>query len=79
MKITLLVNQDLASTLALNQLLPAIAGHQIQILLSARVGKPNSSRPPELAELALIEQGILNKLLVSLIPIPKLRCRKMRC
>ncbi|MCB1644984.1 MAG: formyl transferase [Pseudomonadales bacterium] len=63
MKIQLLVNQDLASTLVINRLVPALQDHELSIWCSSQVGTSNQARPPALAHLAFMEQGILNQLL----------------
>jgi methionyl-tRNA formyltransferase len=63
MKFVVLVNRDLASTVALNHLLPKIANHDISILMSDRVGKKSALKPQALNELAVVEQGILNDLM----------------
>ena len=62
-KICLLVNQDLASNLALNQLLPRLARqHQLRVYLSSKVGAQREL-PPELSMLAFLEQGLFRDLL----------------
>ena len=63
MNLVILVNRDLASTVALNHLLPKIAGHNISILMSDRVGKKRPLTPQSLKDLAVVEQGILNGLI----------------
>ncbi|MFT6917465.1 MAG: methionyl-tRNA formyltransferase [Cognaticolwellia sp.] len=55
MNIVLLLNNDIASNLALNLLLPALQLHNIKVFLSSKVGG-NSTRPQALQELAQFEQ-----------------------
>jgi len=68
MKIVLLVNRDLASTVALNYLLPGICHHDISVFMSDRVGKHNHDKPKPLVDLAVVEQGILNHLISAIPP-----------
>lgn len=63
MNLVILVNRDLASTVALNHLLPKIADHNLSILMSDRVGKASPVKPQALKDLAIVEQGILNDLI----------------
>ncbi len=65
MKLVLLVNRDLASTIALNYLLPAISGHDISVLMSDRVGNKKTRKPQALIDLSIVEQKILNNLIVG--------------
>jgi methionyl-tRNA formyltransferase len=63
MNITLLVNRDLASNLALNHLLPRLAGqHRLRVFLSDKVGG-TGQRPQPLQELQFFEQTLFNALL----------------
>ena len=63
MKICLLANQDLASNVALNHLLPRLAEkHQLRVYLSSKVGA-QQELPAELAVLAFLEQGLFRDLL----------------
>lgn len=63
MKICLLVNQDLASNLALNHILPRLAdNHQLRVYLSSKVGA-QTPLSPDLAMLAFLEQGLFRDLL----------------
>jgi methionyl-tRNA formyltransferase len=63
LRICLLANQDLASNLALNQLLPQLAEkHQLRVYLSSKVGGQQDV-PKELAVLAFLEQGLFRDLL----------------
>jgi methionyl-tRNA formyltransferase len=70
--ITLLANRDIASNLALNQLLPRLVDHRVTIFLSSQVGKkaggPTTQLPPQaLRDLRFIEQGLFNQLLSPLL------------
>lgn len=63
LKICLLVNQDLASNLTLNHLLPQLAQHhQLRVYLSSKVGAQREL-PAELAMLGFLEQGLFRDLL----------------
>ncbi len=55
MNIVLLLNNDIASNLALNLLLPSLSAHNIKVFLSSKVGG-NSKRPEALQALAKFEQ-----------------------
>lgn len=55
MNIVLLLNNDIASNLALNLLLPTLKSHNITVFLSSKVGG-NSTRPQALQDLAQFEQ-----------------------
>lgn len=55
MNIVLLLNNDIASNLALNLLLPSLQAHNIKLFLSSKVGG-NSTRPQALQALAEFEQ-----------------------
>ncbi len=59
MKILILANQDLASCIALNHLLPELhqARHQLRLMLSARVGSSNNL-PTALKTLKQYEQAL---------------------
>ena len=63
MNILILLNRDLASTVALNYLLPEIAHHEIAILVSESVGNSKKKKPQALEDLSVVEQGILNDLI----------------
>ena len=68
MRITILANQDLASCLALNYLLPSLSEHRLNVFLSAAVGgKQGSNRPQQLLDLKFLEQQLYNELLFPLI------------
>jgi methionyl-tRNA formyltransferase len=71
MKITLLANRDLASNLALNQLLPRLSQHhQLQVFLSSRVGS-GTDLPEPLRMLKFFEQTLFNDILFPSLD----RCR----
>ncbi len=65
MRILVLANRDLAANLALNLLLPGLAGHQVKLLLSASVGSA-TGRPRELQWLKFFEQDLFNELVFPL-------------
>ncbi len=69
MRITILVNKDLAGCLALNQLLPALHEHELSVFLSAAVGKQISAHdvPEELLRLKFYEQQLFNDILFPLL------------
>ena len=64
MNITLLVNKDLASCLAINYLLPQLAQHRLSIFLSSRVGSKKLTA--NLEQLRLVEQDLPNELIFPL-------------
>jgi len=67
LKITVLANRDIASNLALNHLLPRLAGHHsLRLFLSEAVGG-TQQRPRELQELKFFEQTLFNQLLFPLL------------
>ena len=55
MNIVLLLNNDVASNLALNLLLPTLSLHQVSVFLSSKMGG-NTTRPEALQRLAIFEQ-----------------------
>ena len=66
MKITLLVNRDLASNIALNHLLPHLADeHQLQVRLSSSVGGQPAAE--QLRNLKFFEQTLFNQILFPLL------------
>lgn len=69
MRITLLSNADLASCVALNHLVPALAGHELSLFLSSSVGRrsPAIARPPALERLRFYEQTLFNDILFPLL------------
>lgn len=67
MKIAVLANRDLAACTALNRLWPALcAAHEVQLILSSRVGKRNSEKPAQLQDLAVAEQDYFNEFIFPL-------------
>jgi methionyl-tRNA formyltransferase len=63
MNITLLANRDLASNLALNQLLPRLSEqHQLRVFLSSQVGSA-ANLPEPLRLLKFFEQTLFNDIL----------------
>ena len=66
MRITFLVNRDIASCIALNRLVPALLEHQLTIGLSASVGRVGKLLPG-LKTLKFFEQELFNDLLFPLI------------
>lgn len=67
MNITLLINRDLPACLALNHLLPRLAGqHRLTVFASDHVGA-NSERPEPLRLLKFFEQGLFTELLFPLL------------
>ncbi len=69
MRILCCLNRDLASNIALNLLLPALARHQVCIGLTERVGNPQleADEPPERRELRAAEQRLPNDVLFPLV------------
>ena len=69
MKILLLLNRDLASSLALNYLLPTLARHEVRIGLSERVGAAasGSTESRQRRELRAAEQTLPNDVIFPLI------------
>jgi methionyl-tRNA formyltransferase len=65
MNIVLLLNNDIASNLALNLLMPVLRAHNIQVFLSSKVGS-NSTRPQALQTLAQFEQHDVYRMLEQL-------------
>jgi methionyl-tRNA formyltransferase len=59
MRISLFLNNDLESNIALNCLLPTLSSHQYNIYLSEKVGK--ESTIPPLRQLAFLEREFPNK------------------
>lgn len=60
MKILCCLNEDVVSNVALNLLLPSLAGHDVRIVVSERVGSGRSSveEPRQRIELRFAEQGL---------------------
>lgn len=67
MNIVLLLNNDIASNLALNLLLPSIKTHQLSVFLSSKVGG-NSAKPEKLQQLAQFEQQQVFQRLAQIKP-----------
>lgn len=67
MRILCCLNRDLASNFALNLLLPALAGHEVRIALTERVGRAAPDEPPQRRELRIAEQTLPNEILFPLI------------
>lgn len=71
MRITVLCNKDLASCLALNQLLPKLRAHQLTVFVSAAVGKQaiDAKVPADLQRLKFYEQQLFNDILFPLLDV----------
>jgi methionyl-tRNA formyltransferase len=69
MRVLCLLNRDLASSLALNLLLPGLRGHDVLVGLSERVGSAASAvaEPAPRQELRIAEQTLPNAVLFPLI------------
>lgn len=69
MRILVCLNADLFSCLAVNRLLPMLAGHAVSIALTQRVGSAAAAaeEPPQRHELRLAEQRIPLDLLFPLV------------
>jgi methionyl-tRNA formyltransferase len=62
------VNRDLASSVALNLLLPAFAPHEVRVGLTERVGRSTpADEPPARRELRIAEQELPNEVLFPAI------------
>lgn len=67
MKILVLANRDLAACSALNRLWPTLlAGHDVQLVLSSRVGRDGEDKPYGLRQLACVEQQYFNDFIFPL-------------
>ncbi len=64
MNITILVNRDIASCLALNYLVPALSEHHLTVFYSARVG--SKPLPEPLQRLKFFEQDFFNNFVFPL-------------
>ncbi|MEU5216580.1 formyl transferase [Streptomyces sp. NPDC020807] len=62
MRITVCTKRDLPGCVALNHLLPRLAGHRVQVLMS-EVARPHEHSLPELARLRRFERDVPNRLL----------------
>jgi methionyl-tRNA formyltransferase len=60
-------NRDLAGNLALNMLLPRLAGHTVRIMLTEQVGKTPPDEPQQRQELRIAEQFLPNQALFPLV------------
>ncbi len=69
MRLLLCLNADLFSCLAANRLLPVLAGHDVSIALTQRVGNaaPSPEEPWQRRELRLAEQQVPLELLFPLV------------
>lgn len=69
MRILCCLNRDLASNLALNLLLPALATHEVLVGLTERVGQAGvaPAEPRERSELRIAEQLLPNEVLFPLV------------
>jgi len=72
MRILCCHNRDLASNLALNMLLPALAPHTVRVVLTEQVGRPRTDEPHQRRELRIAEQTFPNTVLFPLIERAKL-------
>lgn len=66
MRILFCLNRDLASSLALNLLLPALAHHTVRVVLTEQVGRTLADEPWQRRELRIAEQTFPN---VALFPL----------
>lgn len=67
MRILCCLNRDLPANFALNLLLPELAGHEVRIALTERVGSTAADEPPQRRELRTAEQVLPNELFFPLI------------
>ena len=69
MRILCYLNRDIASSVALNLLLPAFARHQVRVGLTEQAGKPLSSdsEHPDRRDLRIAEQTLPNEVFFPLI------------
>ena len=67
MRILCCLNRDLASNLALNLLLPALARHTVRVGLTEQVGRTPADEPWQRRELRIAEQTIPNLALFPLV------------
>jgi len=67
MRILCCLNRDLASNLALNLLLPALAHHTVRVGLTEQVGRTPADEPWQRRELRIAEQGVPNLALFPLV------------
>jgi methionyl-tRNA formyltransferase len=67
MRILCCLNRDLASNLALNLLLPALAHHTLRVGLTEQVGRTSENEPWQRRELRIAEQALPNLTLFPLV------------
>jgi methionyl-tRNA formyltransferase len=67
MRILCCLNRDLASNLALNRLLPTLAGHTVRVGLTEQVGRTPPDEPRQRRELRSAEQTFPNQALFPLV------------
>jgi methionyl-tRNA formyltransferase len=67
MRILCCLTRDLASSLALNVLLPALERHTVQVALAEQVGRTPVEEPPQRRELRIAEQTWPNLALFPLV------------
>ncbi len=79
MRVLLCLNADLFSCLAANRLLPALAGHDVRIALTQRVGAAAAAESPQRRELRLAEQHLPLTLLFPLVERAQLPDDGTRC
>lgn len=61
MRITVCTKRDLPGCVALNRLLPGLAGHRVQVLMS-EVARPDEGTVPELVRLKRFERDLPNRM-----------------
>jgi methionyl-tRNA formyltransferase len=67
MRILCCTNRDIASNLALNLLLPVLAEHEAQVVLTEQVGSVSADEPAPRRELRIAEQVLFNKFFFPLV------------
>lgn len=67
MRILCCLTRDLASSLALNVLLPALERHTVRVALAEQVGRTPVDEPPQRRELRIAEQTWTNRALFPLV------------
>ena len=67
MRILCCLNRDLASNLAFNLLLPALAHHTVRVIMTEQVGRAPSDEPRQRRELRTAEQTFPNSALFPLV------------
>jgi methionyl-tRNA formyltransferase len=76
MNVTLLVNKDLPSCLALNYILPFLSSHRVFVFFSSRVGRENKASPAALRQLQFFEQELFNDVIFPLLDSNESRNKK---